>query len=218
MKVSNSIPQCEVPTVLWMEVLKLLDMLPPMLEDWIQTTGFGPINYRDRQILAQVNKCKAMQSETTKSTEPTVESTYGKPLSELKPPKDCIFTGEFRVPRTKAGVTERFLGIDRSVYNTFQFTCPCPRLLLSYIPTISGVYGKPPSELSPPKGHLFTGEFRVPKVGEPFLTNDGVSLCIHHYGVWARLWAPRLILRKVKTLDRCFNPVEGVSGQPRKGE
>ena len=57
---SNVVPKCEIPTEMYMALLKLLDMYPPALEDWIQTTGFGAMNARDRTILAQVNKCKAM--------------------------------------------------------------------------------------------------------------------------------------------------------------
>ena len=60
MTVRNSIPQCEVPTEMYMELLKLLDMLSPVLEDWIQLTGFGEMNLRGQTVLAQVHKCKAM--------------------------------------------------------------------------------------------------------------------------------------------------------------
>lgn len=146
-------------------------------------------------LLEQLERIVARsQAETTKSTEPTVEYIYGKPLSELEPPWGFIFTGEFRVPRLKVYAREWFLGVDGCLYNSFQFSTSLPHLLLKYKASITVVYGKPLVELSPPKGHLFTGEFRVPEVGEPFLASDGISTCIYH----SAAWAPRLILQKEK--------------------
>lgn len=48
-----------------------------------------------------------------------------------------------------------------------------PRLILTKNPetTIESVYGKPLSELKPPDGWVFTGEFRTPTYGEYYLAN-----------------------------------------------
>jgi len=50
----------EVPTELLMSLMKLLDVIPPILEDWIRTTGFGEVNARDRAVLADVLHAKKL--------------------------------------------------------------------------------------------------------------------------------------------------------------
>ncbi len=53
----------EVPTELYQSLIKLLDVVPPVLEDWIRTTGFGEVNRRDRSVLADVNTAKKLHHE-----------------------------------------------------------------------------------------------------------------------------------------------------------
>jgi hypothetical protein len=47
-------PMTKIPTDLYMALVKLLDVIPPVLCDWIETTGYGEINARDRAALAAV--------------------------------------------------------------------------------------------------------------------------------------------------------------------
>ena len=47
-------PTVTVPIELHMALVKLLDVIPPRLLDWIQTTGFGETNAKDRAALAAV--------------------------------------------------------------------------------------------------------------------------------------------------------------------
>jgi hypothetical protein len=49
-----------VPTELYMALIKLLDILPPVLNDWIETTGYGEINRRDRAALSAVETAKKL--------------------------------------------------------------------------------------------------------------------------------------------------------------
>ncbi len=49
-------PMTTIPTELHMALVKLLDVIPPVLCDWIQTTGYGEINARDRAALANVEE------------------------------------------------------------------------------------------------------------------------------------------------------------------
>ena len=71
------------------------------------------------------------------------------------------------------------------VYNPLRF----PRLT-----TISDIYGKPLSELKPPDGWEFTGEFRYPVPGEAFRDSQADQ----HVCAPSNWNEPRLILRKVK--------------------
>ena len=47
-------PMTTIPTELCMALVKLLDVIPPVLCDWIETTGYGEVNARDRAALAAV--------------------------------------------------------------------------------------------------------------------------------------------------------------------
>ena len=49
-----------VPTELMMAFAIVLDVVPPCLEDWIRTTGFGEINLRDRSALQAVLNAKRL--------------------------------------------------------------------------------------------------------------------------------------------------------------
>lgn len=64
----------EVPTELYMELIKLLDVIPPILKDWIQTTGFGEINRRDKAALADVERATKLHHEFLAASEVTVDS------------------------------------------------------------------------------------------------------------------------------------------------
>lgn len=58
-----SSPTIAIPTSLMMELVKLLDVLPPILEDWIGTTGFGEIHERDCKALADVYYARRLHRE-----------------------------------------------------------------------------------------------------------------------------------------------------------
>ena len=47
-------PMTTIPTELCMALVKLLDVIPPVFCDWIETTGYGKVNARDRAALAAV--------------------------------------------------------------------------------------------------------------------------------------------------------------------
>jgi hypothetical protein len=49
-------PMTTIPTDLCMALVKLLDVIPPRLLDWIETTGFGETNAKDRAALAAVEE------------------------------------------------------------------------------------------------------------------------------------------------------------------
>ena len=73
-------------------------------------------------------------------------------------------------------------------------------------PTVEQVYGAPLDRLKAPKGFRFTGEFRVPNVGEHFMNSAGSypSQCVRVSGysnppVFS-IRSPRLILARVKRL------------------
>jgi hypothetical protein len=48
---SGKQPTTTIPTELLMALVKLLDIAPPILLDWIQTTGYGEIHDRDLSAL-----------------------------------------------------------------------------------------------------------------------------------------------------------------------
>ena len=50
----------QVPTELYMALVRLLDVVPPVLEDWIRTTGYGEVNSRDRAVLADVLRARVL--------------------------------------------------------------------------------------------------------------------------------------------------------------
>ena len=56
-------PAVTIPTELHMAFVRLLDTIPPVLEDWIKTTGFGQINGRDKAALLDVRRAKQLQHE-----------------------------------------------------------------------------------------------------------------------------------------------------------
>ena len=47
-------PTVTIPADLHAALIKLLDVIPPVLLDWIETTGFGEVNARDRSALSDV--------------------------------------------------------------------------------------------------------------------------------------------------------------------
>lgn len=63
-------------------------------------------------------------------------------------------------------------------------------------PTIESVYGKPLSELKPPSGWMFTGEFQEPGPGVYYLSTDGKLIKAGTYWGYGQV----LILRKCKRL------------------
>ena len=73
-------------------------------------------------------------------------------------------------------------------------------------PTVEQVYGAPLDRLKAPKGFRFTGEFRVPNVGEHFMNSAGSypSQCVRVSGYSnppvPSMRSPRLILARVKRL------------------
>lgn len=47
-------PTVTVPIELHTALVRLLDVIPPRLLDWIETTGFGETNAKDRAALAAI--------------------------------------------------------------------------------------------------------------------------------------------------------------------
>jgi hypothetical protein len=56
-------PTIEVPTELYMALVRLLDIIPPILEDWTATTGFGEVFARDSAALVSVRNAIALHHE-----------------------------------------------------------------------------------------------------------------------------------------------------------
>ncbi len=63
----------EIPTDLLMALIKLLDVIPPVLEDWLKTTGFGEIHDRDNMALAYVMHAKVLHHRWLAESGVTVE-------------------------------------------------------------------------------------------------------------------------------------------------
>lgn len=53
-------PTVTVPTELHMALVRLLDVIPPILEDWIRTTGFGAVHDRDVAALQDVEHAREL--------------------------------------------------------------------------------------------------------------------------------------------------------------
>jgi hypothetical protein len=51
-------PSVTIPTDFYMALIKLLDVMPPILSDWIKTTGYGEIHDRDLSALFDVQHAK----------------------------------------------------------------------------------------------------------------------------------------------------------------
>jgi len=52
-----TVPMTSIPTELHMALIQLLDIMPPILNDWIETTGYGEINRRDKDAEKCIQKC-----------------------------------------------------------------------------------------------------------------------------------------------------------------
>ena len=90
-----------------------------------------------------------------------------------------------------------------------------PRFILrpdSPSPSVSSVYGKTLEDLTPPKGWVFTGEFRPILLGDPFMGKDGRRYIT--LPIWER-GEHRLILRRAK---RLVFDIIGENREPKEGE
>jgi hypothetical protein len=132
--------------------------------------------------------------------EPTIESVYGHPLTELCAPDGWLFTGEFRAPR----IGDVFFTSDFHSAATAGYERSFPRLILcrkTPEPTIESVYGKPFAALTPPRGWRWKRdaagepEFRRPVEGEFYLSTNGLS-----FAQWVSASGPRLLLVRAERL------------------
>lgn len=172
---------------------------PPLLGDTILSGG--------RQLAAKVSPCYVIKyPRLILRALPTVESVYGgQTLEQLKENAKTAtwdgdrslkfeWTGEFR----KVQPDEYFLGapgglgVNRNVHGIFTGAY---RLIMRKCPTIKEVYGKELSELTPPIGYRFTGEFRRAKAGETALLIQGLGLFMYTSDECGN--HPRLILEKL---------------------
>lgn len=172
---------------------------PPLLGDTILSGG--------RQLAAKVSPCYVIKyPRLILRALPPVESVYGgQTLEQLKENAKTAtwdgdrslkfeWTGEFR----KVQLDEYFLGapgglgVNRNVHGIFTGAY---RLIMRKCPTIKEVYGKELSELTPPIGYRFTGEFRRAKAGETALLIQGLGLFMYTSDECGN--HPRLILEKL---------------------
>lgn len=72
--------------------------------------------------------------------------------------------------------------------------------------TVRDAYGKPFSELTPPEGWEFTGEFRVPLSHEDWLSSYEPKIT-SRVQTFPTLWCPRLILRQIKRKRIIFEEI-----------
>ena len=70
-------PSVVVPTEFLAALIKLLDVLPPILEDWIGTTGFGEVHERDCKALADVYWARRLHRRWLAENGVSVESAKG---------------------------------------------------------------------------------------------------------------------------------------------
>ena len=142
------------------------------------------------------------------------------PKQPDKAPDGYAFTGEYREPRNG----EWFL-------DTISFSGGAARMQMLYhsalkfwilrkLPTVESTYGKPLSELKPPEGWEFTGEFRTVSGGDDFLVaNCAAPACGTFYFGAAKESGPRLILRrKSKPRRRWIFEETGEVRMPYPGE
>lgn len=140
----------------------------------------------------------------------TVEGAYERPMEEIAPPHGWEFTAEFRNPMPGEWFYAlSYEGAQFPMQATVEY--PFRRLILRSTQTVESIYGKPLSEIKPPAGWAFTGEFRVPHVGEPVMLRDGHA----HRVVKSPPYTPSLILRPAK---RLVLDVVAEDRAPRKGE
>ena len=96
----------------------------------------------------------------------SIEAVYGCAAPTV--PHGWELTGEFRPPRRGETILLNTEGHTHSVSTDWHGFAP--RLILRKTTTVEDVYGKPLSELTPPKGWRFTGAFRPPAAFEVYCT------------------------------------------------
>ena len=69
----NKTTPTTVPADLHAALVKLLDIIPPILEDWIRTTGYGEIHGRDKAALMVVLHAKELHHRWLAESGITVE-------------------------------------------------------------------------------------------------------------------------------------------------
>ena len=140
---------------------------------------------------------------------PTVESVYGgQTLEQLKENDKTAkwhgdrnlkfeWTGEFRKVQPGDYFLSAKCGLDINLNDSGFFTGSY-RLIMRKCHTIKEIYGKELSELTPPIGYRFTGEFRVPLHMEPCMRPEVHSEIVRYPNLAGDPHAkPRLILEKL---------------------